>query len=155
MSELLLLDRAARRRSPATMPGFHSGRPPRNKGFRYPADPHVSTTARSRIPLRDRDSSGWIRTTDLTIMSHAPPCEGRAQAGIGGHEIPARRQFCGSACLPGVSARIRPGGRVVDPRRGALTQARRTEIARTGTIPAERRHARRRRRGAALDVRAL
>ena len=34
-----LLDRAGRRRSPATMPGFHAGRPPRNKGLRYPADP--------------------------------------------------------------------------------------------------------------------
>jgi hypothetical protein len=38
MSELLL-DRAGRRRSPATMPGFHARRPPRNKGLRYPADP--------------------------------------------------------------------------------------------------------------------
>ncbi len=38
MSELLL-DRAGRRRSPASMPGFHAGRPPRNKGLRYPADP--------------------------------------------------------------------------------------------------------------------
>ena len=28
-----------RRRSPATMPGYFSGRPPRNKGLRYPADP--------------------------------------------------------------------------------------------------------------------
>src|SRR3982751_4303868 len=37
MSELQL-DRAGRRRSPATMPGFHTGRPPRNKGLRYPAD---------------------------------------------------------------------------------------------------------------------
>ena len=35
----VLLDAAGRRRSPATMPGFHSGRPPRNKGRRYPADP--------------------------------------------------------------------------------------------------------------------
>jgi len=35
----MLLDAAGRRRSPATMPGFHSGRPPRNKGRRYPADP--------------------------------------------------------------------------------------------------------------------
>ena len=39
MSEQLLLDRAGRRRSPATMPGFHAGCPPRNKGLRYPADP--------------------------------------------------------------------------------------------------------------------
>jgi hypothetical protein len=38
MSELLL-DRAGRRRSPATMPGFHAGRPPLNKGLRYPANP--------------------------------------------------------------------------------------------------------------------
>jgi site-specific recombinase XerD len=38
MSELML-DRAGRRRSPATMPGFHIGQPPRNKGLRYPADP--------------------------------------------------------------------------------------------------------------------
>src|ERR671932_2025178 len=38
MSEVLL-DAAGGRRSPATMPGFHSGRPPRNKGHRYPADP--------------------------------------------------------------------------------------------------------------------
>jgi integrase len=35
----LLLDAAGRRRSSATMPGFHAGRPPRNKGHRYPADP--------------------------------------------------------------------------------------------------------------------
>jgi site-specific recombinase XerD len=38
MSELQV-DRAGRRRSPATMPGFHAGRTPRNKGVRYPADP--------------------------------------------------------------------------------------------------------------------
>jgi integrase len=34
-----VLDAAGRRRSPATMPGFHAGHPPRNKGLRYPADP--------------------------------------------------------------------------------------------------------------------
>src|ERR1700730_576792 len=35
----VLLDVAGRRRSPATLPGYHCGRPPRNKGLRYPADP--------------------------------------------------------------------------------------------------------------------
>jgi site-specific recombinase XerD len=35
----LLVDAAGRRRSPATMPDFHAGRPARNKGLRYPADP--------------------------------------------------------------------------------------------------------------------
>jgi integrase len=38
MSELLP-DRAGRRRSPATLPGFHAGRAPGNKGLRYPPDP--------------------------------------------------------------------------------------------------------------------
>ena len=39
MSVPPLLDAAGRRRSPATLPGFHAGRPPRNKGARFPADP--------------------------------------------------------------------------------------------------------------------
>jgi integrase len=39
MPNVVLLDAAGRRRSPATTPGFHAGRPPRNKGCRYPADP--------------------------------------------------------------------------------------------------------------------
>ena len=39
MESAPLLDCAGRRRSPATMPGYHRGRPPRNKGLRYPPDP--------------------------------------------------------------------------------------------------------------------
>ena len=39
MSGSVVLDAAGRRRSPATMPGFHAGHPPRNKGLRSPADP--------------------------------------------------------------------------------------------------------------------
>jgi hypothetical protein len=35
----LLLDAAGHRGSPTTMPGFHAGRSPRNRGVRYPADP--------------------------------------------------------------------------------------------------------------------
>jgi hypothetical protein len=32
MTVLSLLDAAGRRRSPATLPGYHAGRPPHNKG---------------------------------------------------------------------------------------------------------------------------
>ena len=39
MTVSAVLDSAGRRRSPATMPGYHPGRPPRNKGRVYPADP--------------------------------------------------------------------------------------------------------------------
>jgi site-specific recombinase XerD len=35
----ILLDAAGHRRQPVTLPGYHGGRPPRNKGRRYPADP--------------------------------------------------------------------------------------------------------------------
>jgi integrase len=37
--ESVLLDIAGHRRSPATMPGYHRGRPPPNKGEQYPANP--------------------------------------------------------------------------------------------------------------------
>jgi hypothetical protein len=39
MIGLSAFDSAGRRRSPATMPGYHAGRPPRNKGMRSPSDP--------------------------------------------------------------------------------------------------------------------
>jgi integrase len=39
MQSTVLVDIAGRRRSPATLPGFHTGRSPHNKGLRYPADP--------------------------------------------------------------------------------------------------------------------
>ena len=39
MQAVPVLDRAGRRRSPATTSSFHQGVPPRNKGLRYPPDP--------------------------------------------------------------------------------------------------------------------
>jgi site-specific recombinase XerD len=39
MTASVLLDVAGRRRSPATLPGYHAGRVPPNKGQSYPADP--------------------------------------------------------------------------------------------------------------------
>src|SRR5947209_8973219 len=39
MESVSLLDCAGRLRSPATLASFHQGRPPRNKGLRYPPDP--------------------------------------------------------------------------------------------------------------------
>jgi hypothetical protein len=33
------LDAAGHQRQPVALPGYHAGRPPRNKGRRYPADP--------------------------------------------------------------------------------------------------------------------
>jgi site-specific recombinase XerD len=33
------LDAAGHQRAPVTMPGYHQGKPPKNKGLRFPADP--------------------------------------------------------------------------------------------------------------------
>jgi site-specific recombinase XerD len=39
MTAMALQDAAGRRRSSETLPGYHVGRPPRNEGLRYTADP--------------------------------------------------------------------------------------------------------------------
>ena len=50
------LDAAGRGRSPATMPGFHAGHPPRNKGLRYPADP---PTVEEIVAVMRIAGDGW------------------------------------------------------------------------------------------------
>jgi len=40
--ESVLYDAAGRHQSPGTMPGYHQGRPPRNKGLSYPAGRDVA-----------------------------------------------------------------------------------------------------------------
>ena len=64
MSELLL-DAAGRRRSPATLPDFHAGRPPRNKGMRYPETPRPSRrSSRSCAPPGTAcTAAGWASPT--------------------------------------------------------------------------------------------
>ena len=56
----VLLDAAGRRRSPATMPGFHVGRPPCNKGRRYPAGPPTveEIVAVCALPATDATAAG-------------------------------------------------------------------------------------------------
>jgi hypothetical protein len=57
----VLLDAAGHRRSPATMPGYHRGRPPRNKAEEYPADPptveEIVAVMRGRRPSRRSPAS--------------------------------------------------------------------------------------------------
>ena len=67
MPEALLLDARGYRRSAATMPGFHAGRPPRNRGRRYPADP--PTTDELVRLLRGRgDSPSGERMRALIVL---------------------------------------------------------------------------------------
>ena len=58
----VLLDAAGHRRSPATMPGFRRGRPPRNKGELYPADlPTVEEIVAVMRTIGDRAEGHRLR----------------------------------------------------------------------------------------------
>ncbi len=59
MTASAVLDSAGRRRSPATLPGYHAGRPPRNKGQRYPADPPTVEEIIAVMRQAVDDRHGW------------------------------------------------------------------------------------------------
>jgi len=70
MSELLL-DRAGRRRSPATLPGFHAGHAPGNKGLRYPADPPKVEEIIAVMRGAGEGAQGWRLRGLIVIMWRA------------------------------------------------------------------------------------
>jgi integrase len=67
MESTPLVDCAGRRRSPATLPGYHQGRPPRNKGLRYPPDPPTVEEIIAVMRAGGDDSDG-IRLRGLIIV---------------------------------------------------------------------------------------
>ena len=68
MTVLSGLDAAGRRRSPATLPGYHAGRPPRNKGMRYPADPPTIDEIVAVMRHASNDRHGWrVRATIVVL----------------------------------------------------------------------------------------
>ena len=62
------LDSAGRRRSPATLPGFHAGRPPRNKGLRYPADPPTVEEIIAVMRQADDNRHGWRLRALIVVL---------------------------------------------------------------------------------------
>ena len=76
----VLLDAAGRRRSPATMPGFHAGSPPHNKGRRYPADPRSSRTSSLSCALPASGAMGCRLRGRIVVLW---------RAGLRIHEAPA------------------------------------------------------------------
>jgi integrase len=71
MTDLLVLDVAGRRRSPATMPGYHAGRPPRNKGMRYPADPPTIDEIIAVMRHAGEDRHGWRLRALIVVLWRA------------------------------------------------------------------------------------
>jgi integrase len=67
MTTSALLDAAGRRRSPATMPSFHRGRPPRKRGLQYPADPPTVEEIVAVMRLSG-DRAHGLRTRALIVL---------------------------------------------------------------------------------------
>src|SRR5438128_2234077 len=63
-----MLDSAGRPRSPATLPGFHAGRAPRNKGMLYPADPPTVEEIVSVMRHASEDPHGWRLRAMLVML---------------------------------------------------------------------------------------
>jgi hypothetical protein len=71
MTTMSVLDAAGRRRSPATMPGYHAGRPPRNKGIRYPADPPTVEEIVAVMRHAPEDRHGWRVRAMIVVLWRA------------------------------------------------------------------------------------
>jgi integrase len=71
MTTMSVLDAAGRRRSPATMPGYHAGRPPRNKGIRYPADPPSVDEIVAVMRHAAEDRHGWRLRAMIVVLWRA------------------------------------------------------------------------------------
>lgn len=67
----VLLDAAGRRRSPVTMPGYHAGRPPGNKGMRYPADPPTVDEIVAVLRHTADDRHGWRIRAMIVVLWRA------------------------------------------------------------------------------------
>ena len=63
-----VLHSAGRRRSPATMPGYHTGRQPRNKGLRYPADPPTVEEIIAVMREADEDRHGFRLRALIVVL---------------------------------------------------------------------------------------
>jgi site-specific recombinase XerD len=71
MTVLSALDSAGRCRSPATMPGYHAGRPPRNKGVCYPADPPTVDEIVAVMRRAPGERHGWRLRAMIVVLWRA------------------------------------------------------------------------------------
>jgi site-specific recombinase XerD len=90
MTVLSVLDAAGRRRSPATLPGYHAGRPPRNKGMRYPADPPTVEEIVAVMRNAPDDRHGWRVRAMIVVLWRAGLRVHEALA-LAEHDLDARR----------------------------------------------------------------
>jgi integrase len=111
MTVLSLLDAAGRRRSPATLPGYHAGRPPRNKGMRYPADPPTVEEIVAVMRHAPDDRHGW-RVRAMIVALWRAGLRIQEALALAEHDldhrrgIPAGPQRQGRATTQGLHGRV-------------------------------------------------
>src|SRR5688500_3561067 len=99
----VLLDAAGRRRSPATLPGYHAGRPPRNKGIRYPADPPTVDEIVAVMRHTSDDRHGWRVRAMRFAAGHPPPAAG-GDLEVGGVQLLAPEDSLGDPVVDPLAA---------------------------------------------------
>src|SRR5436853_4471305 len=82
MESAPLLDCAGRRRSPATLPAYHRGRPPRNNGLSYPPDPPTVEEIIAVMRAAGDDPDG-VRLRGLIVRAVARWAAGQRSARAG------------------------------------------------------------------------
>jgi hypothetical protein len=90
MTVLSVLDAAGRRRSPATLPGYHPGRPPRNKGTLPSRPTHGGRDRRRHAPQHRRPSRLARTSDDRRPLARRPAHPGSARARRARPRPPAR-----------------------------------------------------------------
>jgi integrase len=90
MTVLPVLDAAGRRRSPATLPGYHAGRPPRNKGRLYPADPPTVEEIVA-VMRQTRDDRHGARLRALIVVLWRGGLRVQEALGLGERDLDPRR----------------------------------------------------------------
>jgi len=91
MIGLSAFDSAGWRRSPATMPDYHAGRPPRNKGMRYPADPPTVEEIVAVMRQAAADRHGWRLRAMMVVLWRAGLRVQEALA-LAEHDLDPRRE---------------------------------------------------------------
>ena len=90
MTVLSVLDVAGRRHSPATLACYHAGRPPRNKGIRYPADPPTMDEIVAVMRHTSDDRHGWRVRAMIVVLWRAGLRNQKALA-LAEHDLDHRR----------------------------------------------------------------
>ena len=88
MTVLSGFDAAGRRRPP--LPGYHAGRPRRNKGLRYPADPPTMDEIVAIMRHTSDDRHGWRMQAMIDVLWHAGLRIQKALA-LAEHDLAPRR----------------------------------------------------------------